>query len=104
MTNNLGETLKGRREAKGLTLKQVSHMSGVSTAHIGRIENGKRFPTGRILRKLAEPLEFSEVELCKLAGFMSRDDSDRQIERIKAEIKRDIAHALVNLYRKVESL
>ncbi|GAI74333.1 unnamed protein product [marine sediment metagenome] len=65
---------------------------------------GQRFPSGRILRKLAHPLGFTEIELLKLAGFLSRDETDQRLDTIKVEIKRDIAHALVSLYRKVDSL
>lgn len=104
MENKLGETLKDRRKAKGLTLQQVSISSGVSTAHIGRIERGQRFPSARILRKLAQPFGFTEVELLKLAGFLSRDETDERLDRFKTQIKRDIAHALVGLYSKVDSL
>lgn len=102
-TNSLGRALQDRREAKGLTLKQVSISSRVSVAHVGRIENGKRFPSGRILRNLAAPLGFSETELFKLAGFLSQDETDERVDRFKTQIKRDIAHALVSLYRKVDS-
>jgi hypothetical protein len=49
-------------------------------------------------------LGFTEVELLKLAGFMSRDDTDERLDRFKTQIKRDIAHALVVLYKKVASL
>jgi len=103
MINNLGKVLQERRKTKNLTLSQVSIISGVSVTHIGRIETGKRFPSAHILRKLANPLGFSEVELCKLAGFLSRDDSDQRLDAIKMEIKRDIAHALVGLYKKIDS-
>ena len=102
--NNLGRALQERRKARGLTLQQVSISSGVSAAHIGRIERGDRFPSGRILRKLAHPLGFTEIELLKLAGFLSRDETDERLDRFKTQIKRDIAHALVSLYRKVDSL
>lgn len=102
-TNNFGETIKRQRISKGLSLTQLSLESGVSPTHLSRIELGKRFPSGRTLRKLAEPLGFSEIELLKLAGFLSRDDSDHQIERLKREIKRGIARALLSIYEKVDS-
>ena len=82
MSNNLGVILKARRKEKGLTLTQLSSESGLHTAHIGRIEKGERFPTGRTLMKLAEPLGFSEFELCKLAGFISQDAVDR-VDKVK---------------------
>ena len=103
MENNLGRALQDRREAKGLTLKQVSISSRVSVAHVGRIERGDRFPSARTLRKLADPLDFTETDLFRLAGFLSRDETDERLDRFKTQIKRDIAHALVSLYRKVDS-
>lgn len=114
-TNNLGQALKGRRKAKKLTLKQVAELSGVHSSHIGRIETGNRFPSGRILRRLAEPLGFTEVEILKLAGFMSRDDNDARVDRLKLAIKeetanelislhQEIADVLVSIYRKIDGL
>ena len=82
--NNLGVILKARRKEKGLTLTQLSRLSGVSAAHIARSERGERFPSGHILRKLAKPLDFSEIELCKLAGFISQDaDEEMEIPKVK---------------------
>jgi transcriptional regulator with XRE-family HTH domain len=74
MTNhnkNLGKIIKQQRAMRGMTLRQLSEMSGVSSSHLGRIERGERFPSGRILQKISRPLNFSETELFKLAGFLS---------------------------------
>ena len=74
MTNhdkNLGKIIKQQRAMRGLTLQQLSAMSGVSSSHLGRIERGERFPSGRILQKISRPLDFSETKLFKLAGFLS---------------------------------
>lgn len=54
-----------------MTLQQLAAASGVSASHLGRIERGERFPSARILRKIAKPLGFSEDELFTLAGFLS---------------------------------
>ena len=102
-TNNLGEVLKERRVAKKLTLKQVTDLSGVSTSHLGRIERGERFPSGRILMKLAAPLGFTEVELLRLAGFLSRDESDDRLDRLKKEIKLEVTGALMKIFDKIDS-
>ena len=102
MTNNLGEILKQHRKAKGLTLQLLSQRSKVSVSHVARIERGERFPSGHILHKLASPLDFSEVELLKLANFMSRDASDDRLDRLKKEIKAEIAHALMSLWKRID--
>ena len=69
--NDLGKILKQQRVTIPLTLQELSGASGVSSSHLGRIERGERFPSARILRKIAKPLGFDEDELFTLAGFLS---------------------------------
>ena len=98
-----GQKIRNRRRDKGLTLRQLSLESGVSITYIGRIETGKRFPSGNILTMLAKPLGFGEVELLKLAGVLTPDAIDQRLETFKREVKKQIAHALVSVYKKVDS-
>ena len=58
-----------------LTLKELATMAGMSSSHLGRIERGERFPSARILRKIARPLGFEEDELFTLAGYLSPHSS-----------------------------
>jgi transcriptional regulator with XRE-family HTH domain len=69
--NNLGKILKQQRITIPLTLQELAAASGVSSSHLGRIERNERFPSARILRKIAKPLGFDEDELFTLAGFLS---------------------------------
>ncbi len=69
--NDLGKILKQQRITVPLTLQELAAVSGVSSSHLGRIERGERFPSARILRKIARPLGFDEDELFILAGFLS---------------------------------
>ena len=71
MDNNLGRILKQQRLTIPLTLQELAATSNVSSSHLGRIERGERFPSARILRKIAKPLGFNEDELFTLAGFLS---------------------------------
>ena len=72
----LGEIIRLRRVTIPLTLQELGTMSGVSTSHLGRIEKGGRFPSARVLRKIAEPLGFNENELFALAGYLSPQPVD----------------------------
>lgn len=54
-----------------MTLQELAAAAKVSPSHLGRIERGERFPSARILRKVAKPLGFEEDELFTLAGFLS---------------------------------
>lgn len=53
----LGRRLKSARTEKGLTLKEVEILSGVSMTHTSQIERGMTSPTVGALEKLARALE-----------------------------------------------
>lgn len=53
----LGRRLKAIRLARGLTLKEVEALSGVSMTHTSKIERGKASPTIQALEKLARALD-----------------------------------------------
>ena len=67
----LGEVIRQQRVTMPLTLQELADQAHVSPSHLGRIERGERFPSARILRKIARPLGFDEDELFTLAGFLS---------------------------------
>ena len=77
MANNkdFGRILKQHRAAAGLTLRELSARSGVSSSHLGRIESGDRFPSAHILQRIAKPLGLEENELFALAGYLSAGPS-----------------------------
>jgi transcriptional regulator with XRE-family HTH domain len=52
----LGDRLRAAREARGLTLDQLSAATGVSKAHLSRLESGERQPSVGILVELAAAL------------------------------------------------
>ncbi len=76
--NDLGKILKRRRLMEPLTLQELATVASVSPSHLGRIERGERFPSVSVLRKIARPLGFSEVELFAVAGFLPFESSDRR--------------------------
>ncbi len=71
MNKEFGKLLKQHRVAADLTLQELSDKAHVSPSHLGRIENGQRFPSGHILQRIAGPLGFSEDEIFVLAGYLS---------------------------------
>lgn len=68
----LGTAIKRQRVMIPLTLWELANLSGVSTSHLARIERGERFPSARVLRKIAKPIGLDENELFMLAGYFSR--------------------------------
>lgn len=112
MTNNkLGERLKERREGRGLTRQQLSELAGMHQTYLGRIERGERMPSAPMLRRLAEPLGFTEIELLKMAGYLGRDEADEQVDRVKREVnalligvKAEVKASLTHIQRRVANL
>lgn len=52
----IGETIKKRRELLGLLQPQLAAISGVSRRTIQLVENGKANPSLETLLKIADPL------------------------------------------------
>ena len=117
--NNLGRILKQQRLTIPLTLQELATTSGVSSSHLGRIERGERFPSARILRRIAKPLGFDEDELFTLAGFLSpqtpgvADDRppnyvgrqlDPYVAKILADEPVEVQHAVIGILTMLKSV
>ncbi|UCB42294.1 MAG: helix-turn-helix transcriptional regulator [Dehalococcoidales bacterium] len=74
--NGIGSIVKQLRLRADLSRVQLGEVSGVSASHLNRIENGQRFPSAKVLRKVAPHLNIGELELLILAGYVSADPYD----------------------------
>jgi len=86
---NIAKIIKEQRKSIPLSLNQLSRLSGVSVAHLGRIEQGHRQPSTRTLQKIAKPLGFDLYELLIMAGHLLPDPttfSEEQREKLRAEM------------------
>lgn len=61
----LGERLKNLRKKKGLTLKQLADITGLSVGFLSNVERGVNSPTIVSLRKICDSLNISFFELLK---------------------------------------
>lgn len=78
---DLGEIIRQQRVKIPLTLQELASKTSVSPSHLGRIERGERFPSARILKRIARPLGFEEDELFTLAGYLTpQKDSISEME------------------------
>ncbi len=82
--SKIGAYLKTKREERGLTLRQVEDLSGVSNAYLSMIESGRRKdPHPRILKSLAAAYGEDLEELMKVAGYL--DTSEEEQEKLDIE-------------------
>ena len=80
---NIGEYLEILRKEKGLNMKQLSDLSGVSLSAVSRIESGERIkPRPIILKALAPHLGVSYEQLMAKAGYIEElVERERYLER-----------------------
>lgn len=69
---DFGSYIKGIREAKKLSLTDLSKLSGVSQPYLSQVETGKRgAPSPEMLRKLSGPLGAEYSEMMIKAGHIT---------------------------------
>jgi transcriptional regulator with XRE-family HTH domain len=80
-----GEYLKSLRMARGLTLRQVEEISGVSNAYVCISEKGTRKnpPHPSILQKLAIAYSVPLNEMMEKAGYLTETEHPEITEEIK---------------------
>ncbi len=59
----IGETLRGIRTERGLTLRQVAEGAHVSISYLAEIERGEKDPSSRVLESIASGLDIEVSEL-----------------------------------------
>lgn len=77
----LGETIRGAREASGLTRAQLAKEAGISQVFIGKIEQGKRNPSPPTLVRTASALKLSAGELMTRAELLDASNMVANDER-----------------------
>lgn len=94
-----GSYLRKLRDEKRYTVRGLAEKSGVSSAYLSLLENGKKgIPSPEILKKLYGPLDVTYDELMEKAGHISPDlRQDLHPETIKImESYNDSLNELVN--------
>lgn len=97
----LGELLRRQRISLSLTKQELAARSEVSQTYLGKIERGERFPSARILRKIAGPLGLDEHHLFVLAGYMSPDKEGKGLDPYVAGV---LSQEPVNVQRAVVAI
>ena len=90
----IGSIIKQLRLQADISRVQLGVASGVSASHIAHIENGQRFPSAKVLCKIAPHLCISEVELLSLAGYVSAEKYNLLGYYDKSRLDQDVAALL----------
>lgn len=110
--DNFGALIRYIRESRGITLREMQEMTGVSSSYINRIEKGERkAPSFPVIEKMADALEVDYNTLIRSKSVESCDDElvsldkylmtgsylidDQPVSLIKKEIIKDIIMSIV---------
>ncbi|HYF81939.1 MAG TPA: XRE family transcriptional regulator [Clostridia bacterium] len=85
INSNISKNLKQIRKEKGLTLEDLSLVSGVSKSMLGEIERGSTNPTILVLWKIADGLKIPLTKLIKEKELDYTIVKDRDLKVINNE-------------------
>jgi SOS-response transcriptional repressor LexA len=69
----LGEFIKEKREAMGLSLRDASRLSGVSHTHIRDIEDGRSIPSFEMVMRFLKAYTVDIGEFLRQTGYLAAD-------------------------------
>lgn len=84
----MGQIIRMRRKAKGITQEGLAEMLKVSAAFVGHIERGTRMLSVETLCAICQTLEFSADELLGLGKRKEQNDRAKAILMHLEEIKK----------------
>ncbi len=70
----LGNHLRELRRRKRISLRQVQEETGASGSYLSQVEQGKRHPSGELLRKIAPTYGASVKDLLIMAGYLDEPE------------------------------
>lgn len=76
-TNKLGDELKTARIIKGLSLREVENVTGISNSYLSQLENNKiKKPAIQILHRLSKLYEINFDKILSTSGLLLDIDNE----------------------------
>jgi len=76
----LGINMKAYRTELGYSQAKLAELINTATNYIAQIENGKRFPTDKMLEKIASALQKKAYELFSVIPYEKKIEEDWQTQ------------------------
>jgi transcriptional regulator with XRE-family HTH domain len=76
----LSANMKAYRTELGFSQAKLAELVNTATNYIAQIENGKRFPTDKMLEKIASALQLKAHELFSIAPYEKKIEKDWQTQ------------------------
>ncbi|MUK90380.1 DUF1232 domain-containing protein [Ornithinibacillus sp. L9] len=87
--NRVGEYLLELIQSKSLSMRKLSKATGIDTAIISKIVNGKRKANLQHLQKFSEGLDVPLYQFLKVAGYVSEDNN---FDKTKSDLQESADH------------
>ena len=85
----LAQNIKKYRKIQGLSQEALAEKAGTSTTHIGMIEIGKKFPSTKMLERIAAALGIDTPELFATGTVVFLPSYNKSIGRLYQDIMGD---------------
>jgi transcriptional regulator with XRE-family HTH domain len=79
LQETMGQVIRRERQERRLTIKELGDKAGLSEIYVSEIERGKKYPSARVLERLAEALDLSVADLL----FLVADEIRREREPVR---------------------
>ena len=85
----LAFNIKKYRKIRGFSQEKLAEKAGTSTTHIGMVETAKKFPSVRMLEKIAEAFDIDTPELFTTQTAVFLPKHSKSVEHLYHEIIND---------------
>ena len=82
----LAQNIKKYRKIKGFSQENLAEKAKTSTTHIGMIEIGKKFPSVKMLKQIADALGVDTPELFTTEAVTFMPYHNKSVERLYQDI------------------
>jgi len=100
----LAQNIKNYRKIRGFSQEMLAERAETSTTHIGMIETSKKYPSPRMLAKIAEALGIDTPELFTTQTVTFIPGYSKSIELLYQEITGDFRQFEKNVAERIKKV
>lgn len=94
----LAKNIKFYRRKKNITQSQLAELCETSTNYIATIETCRKYPSPKVLEKIAKVFEIEAIDLFQIQN-KNTDTQISKLERIKEELKNEITKIIIEIVK-----
>jgi len=100
----VAQNIKKYRRIRGLTQEMLAEQAGTSTTHIGMVETSKKFPSIKMLEKIARALDVDTPALFATEKIVILPMHSKSVERLYQDMSNDFQLFQETFARRIKDL